>query len=72
MTKSSDYAAFEDASKVSPFAEEAMKWAVGNGIIKGKGNYTLIAPQGATIRGECAVMLTRVVREFESARNAQR
>ena len=72
MTKSSDYAAFEDASKVSPFAEEAMKWAVGNGIIKGKGNYTLIDPQGATIRGECAVMLTRVVREFESARNAQR
>ena len=46
-----------------------MKWAVGNGIIKGKDS-TCLDPSGETIRGECAVMLARVVREFEAARNA--
>ena len=67
---SADYDAFKDADKVSPYADDAMKWAVGNGIIKGKEEHTLIDPLGDTIRGECAVMLTRVVREFEAAKNA--
>ena len=69
ITKSEDYDAFEDASEVSAYAVDAMKWAVGNGIIKGKDS-TYIDPLGETIRGECAVMLARVVREFEAARNA--
>ena len=69
ITKSEDYDAFEDASEVSAYAVDAMKWAVGNGIIKGKDS-TCLDPSGETIRGECAVMLARVVREFEAAKKA--
>ena len=56
---------YQDASKVSGFAEEAMQWAVGSGIFKGKFEETVLDPQGDTSRGECAVILTRFLDKFE-------
>ena len=54
-----DFDSFTDADKVNAFAEEAMAWAVGNGIITGKYNGTVIDPQGNATRAECAIILTR-------------
>lgn len=49
---------YTDRAKVSAYAETAMAWAVKNGIITGKGAYTL-APAGEGTRAEVAVMLHR-------------
>ena len=47
---------------MTEFAEAAMKWAVGNGIIEGKentdGSYRL-DPQDSTSRAECAIIIQR-------------
>lgn len=51
---------FRDANKVSPYAQEAMKWAVQNGIISGTGNNTL-DPQGTATRAQVATMLMRLI-----------
>ena len=63
-----DISAFTDADKVTKFAEEAMKWAVANGIIAGKenedGSYRL-DPQGDTSRAECAIIIQRFMEKFE-------
>lgn len=57
--------AFADKSKVSPWAESAVKWAVGNKIINGKpsGYQTIIDPQGYTTRAEVAKMLSCFINE---------
>jgi len=55
----SDYSAYTDAALVSGFAEEAMKWATGNGIITGKSGGTVLDPQGNTARSEAAVIIQR-------------
>ena len=59
------YDKFEDADKVSAFAKEAMEWAYGNGIIKGKYNETKIDPQGSATRAECATIIMRFMEKFE-------
>ena len=51
---------FSDADEVSGFAEEAIKWAVGNGIISGMGDGTL-EPKGSATRAQVASMLKRTV-----------
>lgn len=50
---------FPDGKLVSPFAEKAMQWAVGAGVISGNADKTL-APQGTTSRAVCATMIMRV------------
>lgn len=49
---------YTDAEKVSSYAEEAMEWAVAEGLINGMGNGTL-APQGTTTRAQAAAVLMR-------------
>ena len=49
-------AAFSDASSVSSYAVDAMKWAVENGIIDGMGDGTLV-PQGEADRAQMAKIL---------------
>lgn len=57
MTHSNDLSTFPDAGSVTEFAFDAMKWAVGSGIITGdKGR---LNPQGNTNRAECAAILQR-------------
>ena len=60
-----DFSKFKDASSVNDFAKEAMKWAVGNGIISGKDNGTVLDPQGNATRAECATIIMRFMEKFE-------
>lgn len=53
-----DLDSFPDGGSVSSFATEAMKWAVGTGIIRGTGDGYL-APQESADRAECATMIQR-------------
>lgn len=51
-------AAFSDSEKVSPWALEAMSWAVDCGIIKGVNG--CLNPQGETSRAQAAAIISRV------------
>lgn len=49
---------FPDAHKASPWAEEALRWAAGQGILRGRTSGAL-DPGGTASRAEVAVMLCR-------------
>lgn len=51
-----DLSNYYDASSVSSFATTAIKWAVGNGVIKGTESH-MLTPQGATTRAQIATIL---------------
>lgn len=59
MEAEGSFDGFTDADKVSAFAEKALRWAVGNGMITGKDNGTRLDPQGNTSRAECAIIIQR-------------
>ena len=54
---------FTDKSDLSAWAQEAMKWAVGNGILNGREN-NLLDPKGTATRAEIAAMLHRFVEKY--------
>ena len=64
-SKTDDLSSFSDAETVSGFAEEAMRRAVGNGIITGKNEGTVLDPQGNAMRSECAVIIQRFIETYE-------
>ncbi|MCD8049107.1 MAG: S-layer homology domain-containing protein [Clostridia bacterium] len=51
---------YTDADEISEYAIPAMQWAVGTGLVNGKGNNTL-DPQGGATRAETAAMLMRFI-----------
>ena len=51
---------YSDYGSVSPWARDAMSWAVGHGIISGTGANTL-SPAGRASRAQVAVMLYRLL-----------
>lgn len=51
-----DLSAFSDAEATSDWAEEAISWAVGVGLLSGKGN-GILDPSGTATRAEVAQML---------------
>ena len=53
-----DVSAFSDADKISPFADDAITWAMGTGILGGKGA-GILDPGGKATRAEFAAMLNR-------------
>ena len=55
---------FSDADDVSPFARDALSWAVGRGLVRGMGDTGLLAPQGGSTRAQTATLLVRFCREF--------
>lgn len=55
-----DLKAFSDAAKVSPWAQNAMAWAVEAGIVTGKDGKALV-PQGTASRAETSAMLWRFI-----------
>ena len=66
----SDRAPFDqylDAGLVDEYAQEAMEWAVGCGIISGKYNQTQLDPCGSTTRAECASILQRFMERYDPA-----
>lgn len=60
MTDISDY---DDAHKVSSYAERAIQWAVGYGLISGTTD-TTISPKGNTTRAECAAITERFMEAY--------
>ena len=64
-SKKADLSKFEDAANVNEFAKEAMRWAVGTGIITGKYNGTQIDPQGNALRAECAIVIQRFMEIYK-------
>ena len=65
VSKTADIDKYKDAASVNEFAKEAMKWAVGNGIITGQYNETILAPQSNATRAECATIIQRFMEKFE-------
>ena len=65
VSQKADFSQFVDASRVNSFAEEAMQWAVGTGIITGKDNGTKLDPQGNASRAECATIIMRFNKFYE-------
>lgn len=71
-SKIGDYSALLNADKVSPYAAETLKWAVGTGLISGvkivdkNGNTTGmdLQPQGNATRAQMATILTRYCQEY--------
>ena len=60
-TASGNLSKFSDGSKVSDFAAEAMKWAVGCNLISGKEG-GILDPGGFATRSEVATMLMRFIK----------
>ena len=51
-----DLSGFADAGEISDWAEAAMRWAVGVGLMQGRGGGVL-APDGEATRAEVAVLI---------------
>ena len=64
VSNKTDFSKYADAGKVSAYADEAMQWAVGNGIITGKNNGTVLDPQGNATRAECATIMMRFMEKY--------
>jgi len=47
---------FDDADQVSPWAADALRWAVDRGILRGKGS-GILAPKDTATRAEAAQMI---------------
>ena len=58
LTLEGDLSQFEDASAISSWAETAMSWANGSGLINGHEATGLIDPAGTTTRGQAASIIT--------------
>ena len=65
VSEKTDFTRFIDSDKVNTFAKEAMQWAVGNGIITGKYQETVLDPQGNATRAECATIIMRFMEKYE-------
>ena len=52
---------FNDAHEVSGYAENALLWAVQNGILNGIGN-NLVAPTAGAERAQVAAMMARYLK----------
>lgn len=64
VSQKASFENYRDAVKVNVFAQEAMQWAVGTGIITGKDNGTRLDPQGNASRAECATIIMRFLEKY--------
>ena len=58
VSKQADLSQYRDVKQVSEYAEEAMAWAVGSGILQGM-EQNLLAPRGTATRAQAAAILMR-------------
>ena len=63
VSASADISAYTDASSVSSWATDAMRWAVSAGLINGR-TATTLAPQGNATRAEVASILMRFMQKY--------
>jgi len=61
-TVQADLSTYPDASSVSAFAADAMKWAVGIGLISGDGGS--LKPQNSATRAQCAIIIMRYMNHY--------
>ena len=69
VSKTANYSEFTDGGSVTGYAEEAMKWAVGTGIITGKdldgdGTKESLDPLGNTSRAEASIIIQRFMEHY--------
>ena len=69
VSKTANYSEFTDGGSVTGYAEEAMKWAVGTGIITGKdldgdGTKESLDPLGNTSRAEASIIIQRFMENY--------
>jgi len=62
VTATTDLAKFEDATEISTWATDAMKWANAEGLITGR-TATTLAPKGTATRAEVATILMRYIQK---------
>ena len=62
ITVSGNLSSYSDVNRISSWAVTNIKWAVGNGIMSGKGQK--IDPTGVATRAECATMLKNFCDKF--------
>ncbi len=60
---SGDLEKFTDSAKIAPYAQDAVKWAVGEGLITGMTDVEL-APQGTATRAQVATILKRFIEKL--------
>ncbi|MED5020199.1 S-layer homology domain-containing protein, partial [Paenibacillus chibensis] len=65
ITVTGDLSDFADKDKISDWATDSMKWAVGKGLISGKGN-GILDPSGTATRAEIAAILMLYLKQYES------
>ena len=63
--QSGNLSAYQDGTAVSPWASDALAWAVGQGVIAGKGGGVL-DPLGTATRGEVAQMLMNYLTNLQN------
>ena len=63
LTATGDLTQFPDMDAISGWAETALSWANGNGLINGRENGT-IDPKGSTIRAQAASILAHFDQSF--------
>lgn len=63
VSASADISGYADASSVSSWATDAMRWAVSAGLINGR-TATTLAPQGNATRAEVASILMRFMQKY--------
>lgn len=67
VSASGNIGGFPDAGEANDWAENALKWALGEGLITGskEGGVTLLDPSGDATRAQVATILTRFCEKFE-------
>ncbi|MCR4962378.1 MAG: S-layer homology domain-containing protein, partial [Firmicutes bacterium] len=60
VSQTADLSGYGDAGQVDGWAQQAMAWACGSGLIQGDGQHNLLPGQGAT-RAQVAAILMRFV-----------
>jgi uncharacterized repeat protein (TIGR02543 family) len=62
-----DLSVFSDADQVSAWALESLQWAVGSGLLQGKGNGVL-DPRGTATRAELATLVMNFLKTYDPGR----
>ena len=62
VSKTAEISGYADAAQVSSYAAEAMRWAVGSGLLKGSNNK--LSPKATASRAETAMILMRFMETF--------
>lgn len=59
VSKTNNLSGFKDKAKVSKYALDSVKWAVGSGVITGNSKTKTINPKGNATRAEAAAMIQK-------------